>query len=67
MKSPYFGLRVAAVVFGLMGLAQLMRLAFQPEILVAGHTMPLWPSMLAIVILGGLAYWMWNLSRWAMR
>jgi hypothetical protein len=62
MNSQFMGLRVAGAVFGLMSLAQLMRLAIQPEILVAGHHMPLWPSALAFVVLGGLGFWMWRLA-----
>jgi hypothetical protein len=51
----------------LLGLAQLLRLAIRPEVLVAGHQLPLWPSGLAVVILGGLSLWMWKLSRAAAR
>jgi hypothetical protein len=51
---------VASIVFGLIALGQLVRLAIRPEVLVGGHLMPLWPSMLAFVILGGLSLWMWN-------
>jgi hypothetical protein len=46
MKSHITGLRVASVVFGLIALAQLVRLVIRPEVLVAGHPMPLWPSVL---------------------
>ena len=63
MNSRITGLRVAGIVFGLMTLAQVMRLVIRPEIFVAGHAMPLWPSVLAVVILGGLSLWMWNLAR----
>ena len=63
MNSPIWGLRVASVIFGLMTLAQLVRLVIQPQVLVAGYEMPLWPSALALVILGGLAFWMWKLAR----
>jgi hypothetical protein len=45
-----------------MSLAQLLRLVIQPEVIVAGHQMPLWPSVLALVILGGLSIWLWKLS-----
>jgi hypothetical protein len=55
MNSPSLGLRVAGTVFGLMALAQLLRLVMRPEVLVAGHPLPLWPSGLAFVILGGLS------------
>jgi hypothetical protein len=63
MNSQILGLRVAGVIFGLMCLAQLLRLVIRPEVLVAGHQVPLWPSGLALVILGGLSLWMWKLSR----
>ena len=63
MDSQILGLRVASIIFGLMSLAQLLRLVIQPEVLVAGHQMPLWPSVLALVILGGLSIWLWKLSR----
>jgi hypothetical protein len=46
-----------------MTLAQLFRLAIQPEVLVAGHLMPLWPSVIAVLILGFLCFWLWNLSK----
>lgn len=63
MKSPILGLRVAGSVFGLVSLVQLARLIFQPQVLVAGHELPLWPSAIAVIILGGLSFWMWKLSR----
>ena len=63
MNSQTTGLRVASVVFGLMAIAQLVRLLVRPEILVAGYSVPLWPSVLALIILGGLSVWMWQLAR----
>ena len=62
MNSQVIGLRVASIVFGLMSIAQLARLIIRPEVLVAGHLMPLWPSALALVILGGLSFWLWKLA-----
>ncbi|MEY2488276.1 MAG: hypothetical protein QOC70_218 [Verrucomicrobiota bacterium] len=67
MNSQILGLKVASVVFGLLCLAQLLRLVIRPEVLVAGHHVPLWPSGLAFVILGGLSLWMWKLARTAAR
>jgi len=67
MNSPILGLRVASIIFGLMNLAQLLRLVIQPEVVVAGHQIPLWPSMLAFVLFGGLSIWLWKLSRSAPR
>jgi hypothetical protein len=63
VKSQITGLRVASVVFGLMAIAQLMRIVIRPEVLLAGHPMPLWPSVLAFILLGGLSLWMWQLAR----
>ena len=67
MHSQILGLRVAGLIFGLMCLAQLLRLLINPRVLVAGYQVPLWPSGLALVILGGMSIWMWKLSRVAMR
>lgn len=63
MKSQITGLRVAATVFGLMALAQLGRLVIQPAIVVAGITLPLWPSVLACGLLAALSAWLWRLAR----
>src|SRR5918996_2679003 len=53
MNSQIVGLRVASIIFGLISLAQLLRLVIQPEVIVAGRQMPLWPSVLAFLIFGG--------------
>jgi hypothetical protein len=63
MNSPTVGLRVASVLFGLLCLAQIMRLVMRPDVLVAGHVMPLWPSVLAVVVLGAMCVWLWSLTR----
>lgn len=63
MNSSSLGLRVAGFLFGLMALAQLGRLIIRPEVLVAGHRMPLWPSGIAFLVLLCLSVWMWKLSR----
>jgi hypothetical protein len=57
------GLRVASGVFGLMALAPLVRLVIRPEVFVAGHPLPLWPSVLGVISLGGLSLWLWTLAR----
>ena len=62
MNSQSVGLRVAAAVFGLVCLAQLLRLLTGADVLVAGHLIPLWPSAIAFVVAGGLSLWMLKLS-----
>jgi hypothetical protein len=62
MRSQVVGLRVAGIVFGLMAVAQVVRLLIRPDVLVNGHHLPLWPSALALVILSGLCVWLLKLS-----
>ena len=63
MNSQTMGLRVAGSLFGLMSVVQLLRLILQPVVMVAGHTLPLWPSILAFLILASLCFWLLNLAR----
>lgn len=62
MKPQIIGMRAASIVFGLMMLVQLARLFLRPEIIIQGHLLPLWPSALAVLFLGSLCVWLWNLS-----
>ncbi|MBU3890248.1 hypothetical protein FM996_10950 [Methylosinus sporium] len=63
MDSQITGLKVAAVIFGLMALGQAGRLATQPDIQVGGASMPLWPSAVALIVLLGLCLWLWRLAK----
>jgi len=67
MYPQIVGLRVASVVFALTCLGQILRLAMQPDVQIAGYALPLWPSALAVVVFGTLSFWMWSLSRRAIR
>lgn len=62
MNSQTQGLRVAGSVFGAMAAAQAARLIIRPRITVSGRQFPLWPSVVAVVVLGGLSVWMWELE-----
>jgi hypothetical protein len=64
MHSHVVALRVGGTVFGLVCLAQLTRVLVFPEVvvLVGDYRMPLWPSMVAAAVLGGLTFWMWKVS-----
>ena len=63
MNSQILGLRLASIVFGLISIAHLIRLIIRLEVLVCGYRIPLWPSALAFLVLGGLSLWLWKLSR----
>lgn len=63
MNSQTTGLRAASIVFAVMAAAQMGRLLIRPEIRVAGHLMPLWPSALAVIVLAALSLWLWKLSQ----
>ncbi len=63
MNSQILGLRVAGAIFGLMCLAQFLRLVARVEVFVAGYRVPLWPSAIAFVIAGGMSVWLWKLSK----
>lgn len=67
MRSQIAGLRVASIVFGLIAAAQLIRLITHPLVLVGGEPMPIWPSFLGVLIMGGLSVWMWKLAQTASR
>lgn len=62
MNSRVFGLRVAAVVFAIVCLAHVLRLATHSAILIAGNPIPSWPSVVGAIVTGALAIWMWRLA-----
>jgi hypothetical protein len=67
MDSQILGLKVASFIFGVISLLQLLRLVMRVEISVAGSQLALWPSAVAVVVLGGLSLWLWKLARSAAR
>ena len=50
---------VAAIVFWLIALAQLLRVLFRVEVRAGGAVIPLWISGLAVIVLGALGVWLW--------
>jgi hypothetical protein len=51
------------VVLGLVSLAQLLRALFGVEILAGGRVVPIWLSVVAFLVTGGLAIWLWREHR----
>lgn len=62
MNSQTLGLRVAGIVFAIFALGHLVRLIKQTEVLVAGNQIPMWVSVVALIVASGLSLWTWRLS-----
>jgi hypothetical protein len=59
--KPY--LIVTGVLFGLITLGQLMRLTFQIPVQIGAWNVPLWPSMIAVVLAFALFVWAFRLAK----
>ncbi len=62
LNSPVFGLRLVSVFTGLGSLVHLARLFIGSEIVINGHSVPVWVSGVALVVLGLVSFWFWKLS-----
>jgi len=62
MNSTAIGLRTAATIFGVVCIIQLVRLFSHADVMIGGHDIPLWPSVFAAVVTGGLCIWLWRLG-----
>ncbi|MEO8207232.1 MAG: hypothetical protein ABI615_13710, partial [Chthoniobacterales bacterium] len=56
------GLRVAAALFGLSFLVHVVRLMTHFPVIIGTITMPMWASVIGLIIAGSLCLWMWHLS-----
>jgi len=54
---------VAAILLWLIALAQLLRVLFRVEVTAGGVNIPLWVSILAVIVLGALGLWLWRERR----
>ncbi len=59
--KPY--LIVTGVLFGLITIGQLMRLTYQIPVQIGMWSVPLWPSLIAVVLAFGLFIWAFRLAR----
>jgi lipopolysaccharide export LptBFGC system permease protein LptF len=57
MKRP--ASLTAAILLWVIALAHLLRLVFGLEVTVDGGVIPLWISILPVLILGALGVWLW--------
>lgn len=65
MKKP--ASLVAAILFWLIALAQLLRVLLQVRVTAGSHDIPFWPSAMAFVVLGLLGVWLWRERQRALR
>jgi hypothetical protein len=62
VNSPTTGLRVASVIFGIFFLGHLLRLINHASVTIGSHHIPMWASVVGLIIAGLLSIWMWRLS-----
>jgi hypothetical protein len=60
MRRPFTHL--AAFVLAVVALLQLLRMVLGWEVEIQGHSMPMWLSLIAFVVAGGLAATVWHES-----
>jgi len=58
MKKP--ASPVAAILFWLIALAQLLRFLLRVRVTAGSHDLPLWLSAVAFVVLGAVGVWLWR-------
>jgi hypothetical protein len=51
---------VAAILFWLIALAQLLRVILGVRVTAGSHDVPLWPSAVAFIVVGALGIWLWR-------
>jgi hypothetical protein len=61
VKRPFTSL--AAIIFAVVALVHLMRLTYGWVVTIVGADVPMWTSVLGLVIAGGLAAGLWWESR----
>ena len=62
MNSSITALRIAGAIFALFALVHLWRFVTKTEVVIGGHTLPMWPSGLFTIVALGLSLWMWRLA-----
>jgi uncharacterized membrane protein len=63
MNSPESGLRVAALIFAVVALAQFIRFLTRAPVTIGSHTIPVWISAFLALVAALLSLWMWKLSK----
>ncbi len=61
--SQKTALRIGAVLFGIIGFLHILRLVNKWDAVIGGWNVPLWLSIVAVVVSIGLSYWYWKLGK----
>jgi hypothetical protein len=62
MSSQATGLRVASVIFAIFAVGHVVRLIRHIHVTVGAIHVPMWVSVVALIVAGFLSIWMWRLS-----
>jgi hypothetical protein len=54
---------IAIVIFSLVAVLHVLRLIFGWEVVINGLVMPMWASVVGLIVAGGLAVMLWRESR----
>lgn len=54
---------LATMLLALVAVAHLLRVVYQLPLIVGSVDIPMWVSVLAVFITGGLAFWLWRERR----
>jgi hypothetical protein len=61
MSKPFT--RIAIGIFSLVAVVHLLRLVFSWQVIIEGNVVPMYVSVIGLVIAGGLAFFLWRESQ----
>jgi hypothetical protein len=62
MNSQTVGMRLAGTIFGLVCLGHLWRLLAHSDVIIGTYHVPMWPSVVGLIVAGIMSIWMFRLS-----
>ncbi len=62
MNSQTLGLRLSGTIFAVVCVAHLWRLFRHSDIIIGGYAMPMWASVVGLIIAGIMSIWMFRIS-----
>ena len=62
MNSPAAGLKLSAVIFAFIALVHVYRLIKGSQVIIGSHNIPIWFSIVGVMVAAILSIWMWKLA-----